>query len=68
MQHSRLSIKGQITVPKEIRRIPGVKAGDIVAYEVLNGGVIPFPSRRDCNKVAKSIRLYLFSSSSTLPA
>jgi AbrB family looped-hinge helix DNA binding protein len=39
MQLSRLSAKGQVTVPKEIREILGLKPGDMIAYEVQNGTV-----------------------------
>lgn len=34
MQTSRISQKGQVTLPKKIRQIIGVHAGDILAYEV----------------------------------
>ncbi len=37
---SRLSAKGQITVPKEIRDLLVLKPGDLIAYEVQNGTVI----------------------------
>ncbi len=37
---SRLSVKGQITVPKEIRDLLALKPGDVIAYEVRNGTVI----------------------------
>lgn len=40
MHVSKLSAKGQVTVPREIREILGLKAGDMVAYEVQNGSVI----------------------------
>ena len=36
---SRLSSKGQVTIPKEIREAIGLKPGDMVAYEVQNGVV-----------------------------
>jgi len=39
MQLSRLSAKGQVTVPKEVREILGLKPGDMIAYEVQNGTV-----------------------------
>ena len=34
---SRLSSKGQVTIPKEIRDAVRLKPGDMVAYEVRNG-------------------------------
>ncbi len=33
MQTSRLSQKGQITLPRKIREMIGVKAGDFIVYE-----------------------------------
>ncbi len=40
MKTSRISSKGQITIPKEIRKSLNVEPGDIIAYEVENGAVI----------------------------
>ena len=40
MQVSRLSAKGQVTVPKEIRKVLGLNAGDLIAYEVRDRVVI----------------------------
>lgn len=37
MKTSRVSSKGQITIPKEIRETIGVEPGDMVAYEVEKG-------------------------------
>jgi len=37
MEISKLSRKGQITIPKEIRKTAGLKPGDLVAYEAENG-------------------------------
>jgi antitoxin PrlF len=39
MHLSRLSAKGQVTVPKEIRELLKLEPGDTIAYEVLNGTV-----------------------------
>lgn len=39
MQVSRISAKGQVTIPKEIREILNLEPGDIVAYELRNGTV-----------------------------
>lgn len=36
---SRLSAKGQVTVPREIRQLLGIKPGDTVTYEVHDGTV-----------------------------
>lgn len=40
MKTSRISAKGQITIPKEIRKTIGVEPGDMVAYEVEKGVVV----------------------------
>jgi AbrB family looped-hinge helix DNA binding protein len=40
MQFSRLSAKGQITIPKEIRDILKLEPGDTVAYELQDGTVM----------------------------
>lgn len=40
MRISRISSKGQITLPKEIREAAGLKPGDMVAYEVNDGVVL----------------------------
>ncbi len=34
MNASRLSSKGQVTIPGEVRRALGLRSGDIVAYDV----------------------------------
>lgn len=39
MRVSRLSSKGQVTIPMEIREILKLKPGDLIAYEVQNGKV-----------------------------
>ena len=40
MHASKLSRKGQVTIPKEIRRAIGAKAGDLIAYHVDRRGVV----------------------------
>jgi len=39
MQVSRISAKGQVTIPKEVREILNLEPGDMVAYELRNGTV-----------------------------
>jgi len=39
MQASRISAKGQVTIPKEIREVLKLKPGDMIAYELQNGTV-----------------------------
>ncbi len=36
---SKISSKGQVTIPKEVRETLGVKPGDLVKYEIENGAV-----------------------------
>ena len=36
---SRLSRKGQVTIPKEIRETLGIQEGDIICYEMRDGAV-----------------------------
>ncbi len=40
MHTSRLSSKGQVTIPKDIREAIGLEPGNMIAYEVQNGSVI----------------------------
>ncbi len=40
MHTSKLSSKGQVTIPKEIREAIGLEPGNMIAYEVQNGSVI----------------------------
>lgn len=39
MQASKLSSKGQVTIPRKIREQLGAKAGDLIAYEIKNNVV-----------------------------
>jgi antitoxin PrlF len=34
MNISKISIKGQVTIPADIRKAMGVKPGDLIAYEL----------------------------------
>ena len=38
--HSRLSSKGQVTIPKEIRDSLGLEPGDFVTYELADGDAV----------------------------
>jgi len=40
MKTSRLSSKGQVTIPSEIRAALHLEAGDLVAYEMKDGEAI----------------------------
>ncbi len=40
MEISKLSVKGQITIPKEIRKAIGLQPGDMVSYSVDNGVIL----------------------------
>ena len=46
MPYSTLSTKGQTTIPREIRKLLGLKENDRILYEVVNGEVAikPAPS------------------------
>lgn len=37
-QRARITSKGQITIPKEVREALGVREGDSLIFEVENGG------------------------------
>jgi AbrB family looped-hinge helix DNA binding protein len=39
MNVSKLSAKGQVTIPKEVREKLGIEPGDWIAYELENGTV-----------------------------
>ncbi len=39
MLASKLSSKGQVTIPKVVRETVGLEPGDLVAYEIRNGVV-----------------------------
>ena len=39
MEISRVSSKGQVTLPKKIRESLGIGPGDVIAYEVSSGVV-----------------------------
>jgi antitoxin PrlF len=39
VQMSRVSSKGQVTLPKQVREAIGVGPGDVVAYDVAKGAV-----------------------------
>lgn len=43
MVTSRLSSKGQVTLPKEIREKVGLEPGNLVAYEVKDGVIVLRP-------------------------
>jgi antitoxin PrlF len=36
MQASKLSSKGQVTIPRRVRERLGAKPGDLIAYEIKN--------------------------------
>ncbi len=39
VETSRLSSKGQVTIPKRVREVLSLEAGDVVGYEVVGGEV-----------------------------
>ena len=38
--HSKLSSKGQVTIPKEVRESLGLEPGDFVTYEISEGDAV----------------------------
>ncbi len=45
-QEAKVTSKGQVTIPKEIRRALGVEEGDTVVFEADEAGVHLRPARR----------------------
>jgi AbrB family looped-hinge helix DNA binding protein len=45
MHVSRLSRKGQVTIPREVRKRLGLNAGDLVIYEIADGVVTLRPAQ-----------------------
>jgi antitoxin PrlF len=56
MHESTLTTKGQTTIPREIRRLLGLKANDRILYEVEDGKVAikPAPSVHELHATFKS--------------
>ena len=38
--HSRLSSKGQVTIPKQAREVLGALAGDVVSFEIADDSLV----------------------------
>ena len=55
MPYSTLTSKGQTTIPREIRRLLGLKENDRILYEVVNGEVAikPAPSVQELYGIFK---------------
>ena len=54
--HSKLTVKAQTTIPKAVREVLGLRAGDAIAYEI-EGGCVTLRregSDRACLKALKS--------------
>lgn len=47
-KQAKITSKGQITVPIEVRRLLGVRAGDRLLFESDNNGVHIRPVRNEC--------------------
>jgi AbrB family looped-hinge helix DNA binding protein len=56
MPYSTLTSKGQTTIPREIRKLLGLKENDRILYEVEDGKVAikPAPSLHDLYAIFKS--------------
>ncbi len=48
---TKISSKGQVTIPKEIRKYLGAKPGDRLEFEVVNGNVIVRLSRKPSESI-----------------
>ncbi len=44
-RRARITSKGQITVPREVRRLLGVRSGDALLFEATDAGVHVRPAR-----------------------
>ncbi|MGH2457463.1 MAG: AbrB/MazE/SpoVT family DNA-binding domain-containing protein [Chloroflexota bacterium] len=44
---ARVTNKGQLTVPRQVRRLLGIRAGDDVAFEVGPNGIVVVPVRSE---------------------
>jgi len=52
---SRVSPKGQVTIPVDIRQLLGVRPRDRVAFEVHEGQVLIRPARSSLDAVYRSV-------------
>lgn len=60
---TRISSKGQITLPIEARRKLGIKAGDVLKVRLTNEGVVVFSGKaRSRNEPAISLKILRESS------
>jgi AbrB family looped-hinge helix DNA binding protein len=48
---TKISSKGQVTIPKKIRDFLGVKPGDTLEFDVVDGNVIVRLSERPSNSI-----------------
>jgi AbrB family looped-hinge helix DNA binding protein len=46
MPQATITSKGQMTIPRDIRRSAGLKTGDVVSVHALGNGVVIFRARR----------------------
>ena len=57
MHTTRISSKGQVTIPKRIRDLLGVKAGQKIAFIAHNGKIEVIAVREDLMSYAGSIKV-----------
>lgn len=58
MMETRISSKGQITIPLEARKKLGIKTGDVLEVRVTDEGILVFTGRAGAKKdPAKSIEI-----------
>lgn len=54
MKMSRISKKGQVVIPKEIRDALGIKAGDIVFFRLEGGKILIDVTKQRMKEILKS--------------
>ena len=52
-----MTVKGQVTVPREIRDRQGLKAGDRMAFTLLSNGTVIMPSSLPRQRIASKVLL-----------
>ena len=56
MATSTLTSKGRITLPKEVRELLGLQAGDRVNFEIRHGSVVLEPEKIDIRSLRGIVR------------
>jgi AbrB family looped-hinge helix DNA binding protein len=56
--YSRITSKGQVTIPVEVREKLGLKAGDKIQYVLMDGHCIVIPRNRDASVLFGMLKDY----------